>query len=122
MRRKQITFTNNCMRDCYKPKVGELVYIVESQTMWKFDEPYLGIKAGDSSKPGFVLSKNCPVSNRGVEIEEGWLGAFCADRTQTDSWSLGKWCVTKIADDLPLTKTEQYECESKFRVYLTKVK
>lgn len=120
MKRKQITFIDDYSRQCYKPVIGEIVYIVESQTMWKFNEPD-GTKAGDTSKPVFRLLKNCPTSNRGIEIEEGWLGAWCEDRTQKDSWSLDKWKVTKVIDDLTLTKSEQYEYESKFRVYLKKV-
>ena len=116
MKRKQITFTDDYLRQCYKPAIGETVYIVESQTMWKFNEPD-GTKAGDTSKPVFRLLKNCPTSNRSIEIEEGWLGAWCEDRTQKDSWSLGKWRVMKVVN-LPLKKSDY---DSKFRVYLKKV-
>ena len=54
MKRKQITFIDDYSRQCYKPAIGELVYIVESQAMWKFNEPD-GTKAGDTSKPVFRL-------------------------------------------------------------------
>lgn len=104
----------------FKPEIGEQVYIVESQTLFTGNDPRCNIKAGDTSKPAFRLSRECPrTSPGGQELEEGWLGAYCGNNTQKDSWSLGLWEVKDVID-LP-TNGHGYTVEEVFKVKLVKV-
>jgi len=115
MKRKQITFIRTYESQPLKPKIGDIVYLIESQTIWTGNDAYGRRKAGDVSPSHFRLSyKPARTIPGGNECVNGWLGAYCGNNTQSDSWALGKWTVISV-ENKPV---DNWSIEEKFVVKL----
>lgn len=71
------------------------------------------------SKPSFRLSRTpARTIPGGQECVNGWLGAYCGNNTQKDSWARGEWKVVAV-ENRPTG--DNWMIEEKFTVKLKRV-